>query len=585
MDNFMNYQASDSRELLSSFIECFMQSEDIAKDTRRALSIIAPLYNIAHVEGGVVVPKEHKSHLTEDVSNQWFTVECIEGIDDTKKAAILQALDHQDSITLQKNLEGDQAIATIRVFHSIDKPAWSDLQKHELQDYLNIMMIALSKSRLINMLKRSALIEPMTGLPNTAGFFSHVTNLMSEGQLAKFDAFYFNLKSFGLVNRRFGKNETDQIMIRYAEKVSDFAKEDEFVGRLGGDNFITLIRKEKTADFLRFIAGVETIGVIDGEEIPLIIQAVAGGKILDDQVVDAEEILGQCSMALQLAKNVEKVPYIFVTPELNSLVYQQKQIVQQFPAALANKEFKVFYQPKVDTENNSIVGAEALIRWFNGGRIIPPAEFVPIIEKDGSICQLDFYVLESVCSDIRSWLKNGIKPVRISTNFSRKNLSHPEFANKILQILEKYDVPREYIEVEITETTEEAENDLLISFMNHMHNEKIATAIDDFGTGYTSLNILSDFAVDVLKIDKSFIDRHTKSGKDSVVLSNVIKMAKELDMTIINEGVENWEQVDFLQGIGSTVVQGFLFDKPLPEESFRQRLLIGKYDISAPGQM
>ena len=585
MNNLQDFQATDSRVILSSFIECFMHSDDIMSGTRRALSLMAPYYDIAYVEGSVVVPKEHRNHLTADVKNQWFAAECTKELGEAEKASILQTLDQQDSVTLQMSLEGDHATATLRVCHGADKPAWSDQQKHELQDYLNIMMIALSKSRLINMLKKSSLIEPMTGLPNTAGFLVHASKLLSTGKLANYDAFYFNLKSFGLVNRRFGKNETDEIMLRYAEKVADFADEDEFIGRLGGDNFIALIRKEKSQDFLRFIAGVDTIGIIDGEEIPLIIQAVAGGQKLDDQVVDPEEVIGQCSMALQLAKNVEKVPYIFVTPELNSLVYQQKQIVQQFPAALANKEFKVFYQPKVDTENNSIVGAEALIRWFNGGKIIPPAEFVPIIEKDGSICQLDFYVLESVCNDIRSWLKNGIKPVRISTNFSRKNLSHPDFANKILQILEKYEVPREYIEVEITETTEESENELLINFMNQMHDEKIATAIDDFGTGYTSLNILSDFAVDVLKIDKSFIDRHTKSGKDSVVLSNVIKMAKELDMTIINEGVENWEQVDFLQGIGSTVVQGFLFDKPLPEESFRQRLRVGKYDFSSPNQM
>lgn len=567
-----------SRAMLSQFIACFMQQEDIPAATQKALSIIAPSYKIAYVEGAIVIPEDCKNRLSANVSNDWIPPES------SDKTDIINALDRQDCVILQSALDGDQAIATIRIYHTKENAPWDEAQKRDLTDYLNIMMLALSKSRLIEMLKKSSLIEPMTSLPNTAGFLAHAAKLRSAGQLAQYDAFYFNLKSFGLVNRRFGKNETDRIMIRYAQTLSAFTDGDEFVGRLGGDNFIALIRKEKAKDFLRFISGVETIGIIDGEEIPLVIQAVSGGLELNDQVSDAEEIIGQCGMALALAKNVEKVPYIFVTPELNSLVYQQKQIVQQFPAALANKEFKVFYQPKVDTANNAIVGAEALIRWFNGGRIIPPTEFVPIIEKDGSICQLDFYVLESVCNDIRSWLKNGIKPVRISTNFSRKNLSHPDFAEKILRILEKYDVPREYIEVEITETTEEAENELLINFMNHMHDEKIATAIDDFGTGYTSLNILSDFSVDVLKIDKSFIDRHTKSGKDNIVLSNVIKMAKELDMTIINEGVENWEQVDFLQGIGSTVVQGFLFDKPLPEESFRQRLRIGKYDITAPGQ-
>ena len=576
----LNRRVSDfagaPRNLLSQFIELLMRSEDLPATTQEAIALFAPYYGILCVEGKLECSDGPKGELHHAVENAWYAPA------DFNKESLLELIDVEDSISLTYQLEGDDSLALLRAYHGRDTAPWNNMQRQEITDFLNVLLLALSKSRLIDTLRRNALIEPATSLPNTAGFFSHANQLIELGELWKYNAFYFNLKSFGLVNRRFGKNETDRIMIRYANSLRAFVEEGECVARLGGDNFIALIRKEKTENFLNFIAGVETVGYIDGEEIPLVIKAVAGCLELDRSLEESEEIIGRCNMALQLAKNVEKVPYIFVTPELNSLVYQHKQIVQQFPTALANKEFKVFYQPKVDTANNMIVGAEALIRWFNDGRIIPPSEFVPVIEKDGSICQLDFYVLESVCHDIHNWMENGIKPVRISTNFSRRNLSHPDFAEHILNILKKYETPREYIEVEITESTEEAENELLINFMNAMHDEKIATAIDDFGTGYTSLNILSDFSVDVLKIDKSFIERHTRSEKDNVVLSNVVKMAKELDMTIINEGVENWEQVDFLQNIGSTVVQGFLFDKPLPEESFRQRLMLGKYDI-APG--
>lgn len=564
----------NDRTPLSTFIEALMNADALPHGAEKALALIAPSLCITRVESRMTIPSKESNASPEVFDHVWYDN------NNNHDESSLAGLDTVDAVHLTHRMEGDNAMLALTAYHGVYAPAWNPQERQNILDVLNILILAFSKSRLISTLRQKALMEPMTELPNAAGFIAHATRLQNKGLLSLYNAFYFNLKSFGLVNRRFGKDETDRIIVRYAKALQSFTEGDECVGRLGGDNFVALILKEKSSDFLRFIAGVETFGMIAGEEIPIVIQAVTGGLEIDGTVMAADEIIGKCGMALQVARNVERVPYVFVTPELNSLVYQQKQILEQFPAALANKEFKVFYQPKVDTKTNAIVGAEALIRWLNEGKIIPPSEFVPIIEKDGGICQLDFYVLENVCQDIRDWMANDIKPVRISTNFSRKNLSHPDFAERILALLKKYEVPREYIEVEITETTEETENGLLINFMNCMHDEKIATAIDDFGTGYTSLNVLSDFAVDVLKIDKSFIERHTKSEKDTVVLSNVVKMAKELDMTIINEGVENWEQVDFLQGLGSTVVQGFLFDKPLPEESFRQRLKLGRYDLT-----
>ena len=168
--------------------------------------------------------------------------------------------------------------------------------------------------------------------------------------------------------------------------------------------------------------------------------------------------------------------------------------------------------------------------------------------------------------------------MRVSTNFSRKNLADPGFSEKIRKILTAYNIPKELIEVEITETMSEEDNDRLRRFISDMHDSSIAMAIDDFGTGYSSLNILRDFSADVLKLDKSFIDGHTGTERDSVVVSNVAKMANELNMSVITEGVENWEQVNFLKSVNIDMVQGFLFDKPLPKEDFERRLRNKTYD-------
>jgi EAL domain-containing protein (putative c-di-GMP-specific phosphodiesterase class I) len=178
------------------------------------------------------------------------------------------------------------------------------------------------------------------------------------------------------------------------------------------------------------------------------------------------------------------------------------------------------------------------------------------------------------------WIEKGIEPVRVSVNFSRKHLDNPMLADEIIEIIDKYDVPRRYIEVEVTETMDEQEKGKLSVFMNRMRAANIMTAIDDFGTGYSSLEILRNYPIDVLKIDKSFIDDEEITENDSIVLSNIIKMAKELNMEVITEGVETWKQVEFLHKMECNLVQGFLFDKPMPVADFEDKIRMRRYDVS-----
>ncbi len=557
----MNYEETD--RAFSDFLRLIVKTENTLKVVDKAIGCIAPLYGIARVDAEFVVEESTLSFAPEHISETLY---------DSKKM-----FDGGDSVRLERTT-GESANAVIVAFREAGFPVWTEEQKGQILNIFGILTLAFARMRLIQRLRTVALTEPMTGLPNAAGFIDHLKKLQSFGTLTLYNGYYMNLKNFGLVNRRFGKDETDRIIIRYSEELAQFVDHEECVGRLGGDNFVALIRKSRTEEFLEYIKGVETYGVIDGEEIPIVIQAITGGVEINGPLDDVGSVIGQSAIALNVAKNFAKVPFMFATSEMNTSIFKQKQIGQAFPAALNAGEFKVFYQPKVDTDSNRIVGAEALVRWLNKGKIIPPADFLPVIEEDGSICKLDFYVFETVCQDLKRWQAEGIEPVRVSTNFSRKNLSDPGFADKIEELVHKYDVSKEFIEVEITETTDEAENGLLSKFMYTMHEKHIFTAIDDFGTGYSSLNILRDFPVDVLKLDKSFIDNHTNTDRDNVVLANVVKMAKELDMSVVTEGVERWDQVQFLKDINVNLVQGYLFDKPMPEETFKKRLKARVYE-------
>ena len=420
--------------------------------------------------------------------------------------------------------------------------------------------------------QKAAETDVMTGLPNAAGFRTFVNRLRAAGRLISYNAFYINLKSFGLINKQYGKQEADNIIVRFAELLLSYTGEDECAGRLSGDAFILLVHREKTDEVLKLTAGVNVRASVNGQEQMTTLQAVAGCLEIDDGEMDSEGIIGRCSTALNVARYEKHVPYLFSTPEMHSKAIHQKQILSVFAQALADGEFKPYYQPKVNTRSRTLAGAEALVRWERNGEVIAPGEFIPVLETGDSICLLDFSIFEQVCRDIRKWIDEGIEPVRISTNFSRRNLANPGFAEKIKGILEAYDIPKNYIEVEVTETISEEENDRLSRFIRDMHESSIAMAIDDFGTGYSSLNLLRDFSADVLKLDKSFIDGHTGTKRDSVVVSNVAKMANELDMSVITEGVEKWEQVEFLKSVNINMVQGFLFDKPLPKEEFEQRL-------------
>ena len=313
---------------------------------------------------------------------------------------------------------------------------WTDKEKIDLGIILDILFFHLGKCRLMNIVRRSFLSDFMTGLPNAAGYLDFAGNIQRNGKLMEYNAFYFNLKGFGLVNMKFGKDEADEILCRYSAILSDFILKDECVGRLGGDNFVALIRKERTHQFLNLIENIETYAFVAGHMITVNIPSVTGVYEIDEELKDKDygQLISRTSVALNAAKNVTKKPYMFLTKEMNQRVIRQKQIRAKFRPALMNGEFHVYYQPKVETDTYSVAGAEALVRWISGGKVISPGEFIPLIEEDGTVCDLDFYMLGRVCHDINIWKSQGIEPVRVSVNFSRKHLRNPDFPQQIIDM-------------------------------------------------------------------------------------------------------------------------------------------------------
>ena len=247
--------------------------------------------------------------------------------------------------------------------------------------------------------------------------------------------------------------------------------------------------------------------------------------------------------------------------------------------SIENKELFVVYQPKVSIKDNKLVGAEALVRWERNGRNYPPNEFIPICETNGFVRRIDFFVLNNVCKQIKQWIDEGIEPVKISINFSKLHFEKDDVAKRILHIINKWEVPHNLIEIEFTETSYTDKEEKLRTTLDILRRGNISSSIDDFGSGYSSLSMLQNLDFDIIKLDKSLIDTLISQEKSLKVVKNIVRMAKDLNMSVLAEGVESKIEHDILRDLNCDMIQGFLYDKPLSTEDFEKRLINKEYVI------
>ena len=249
------------------------------------------------------------------------------------------------------------------------------------------------------------------------------------------------------------------------------------------------------------------------------------------------------------------------------------EIAADAKRAIRNSEFKVYFQPKVSVSKDEIVGAEALVRWVKpDGTVVTPDSFIPFLEKNGYIVQIDFFVYEEVCRYLRRRLDNGESVVPVSVNVSRIHMLSNDFSSDIVEIVRRYGIDPSLIELELTESVFIANEDEAIKTLSALREKGFRVSIDDFGSGYSSLSLLKRMPVDVLKIDKGFFSGDHIEDKDGIVLSSVIDMADKMNIDIICEGIETEEQVDFLKHSNCDTAQGFFYAKPIPLADFEDML-------------
>ena len=473
---------------------------------------------------------------------------------------------------IQTYRTGENGMATIEIrakkSHKFTPP-----EQQAVKLISDDMFIILGRSRLMSAIHYASQTDTMTGAPNTAQLVHHSIELKAKNKLQNFSGLFLNLKNYKYINQSKTPAVGDMGITSFTRSVMAMCHDDEMIARLGGDNFFVLVKKENRDTFVKALSSMNvTVTVPHGPAIPLTIQSRIG--VYDIQPQDSmNEIMHCSSVALNETRLHPGNDVVYFTKKMLEDAYHEKEISSLFHEALRRKEYIVYYQPKVSVKDQKLCGCEALVRWMRNGQIIPPSEFLPILEKETSICLLDFYVFRKVCEDIRSWIDAGIEPVRVSSNFSRHHLGNPNLTEDILAIMKEYRIDSKYIEIELTETSNFEDKVAMQKFVNGLRQHGITVSIDDFGTGYSTFAAIKDLNVNVIKLDKSLLD-HIGDEKyhDEVVIKNMVNMINELHLEVVAEGVENSKQLDFLQNAKCSIIQGFIFDKPLSKEDFEKRL-------------
>ena len=428
--------------------------------------------------------------------------------------------------------------------------------------------IVISNNKKQKQLFEYAYIDPITKKGNIY-YFRKKGQEMLDKEKSKENQYLLvlDINKFKMINKAYGYKTGDTILNGIGEGLEKTLGKQSLICRYSNDYFAVLF--EYTEDIRKIVntlvKNIENLK-IDSNVYNLSVNM--GIYKLTDADTNISVAMDKAIIAHSASKGDVFDKFHIYDEKMEKELEKESKIEQEMYQALMNKEFKVYYQPKVYVQDEKLYGAEALVRWEHNGKMVPPSEFIPLFEKNKFILKLDVYVFEQVCSDMKKWKeKYGKEPV-ISVNVSREHFLDEHFLEKYMLIATKNGINTNKIDLEITESaTVEAGIDI-IEIMNKMKKLEFLISIDDFGTGYSSLSTLQDMPADILKIDKSFVDRIGKNEKN--MIDYILTMAKELKLTTIAEGVETKEQRDYLLEKECDIIQGYYYAKPMPEEEFEE---------------
>ena len=431
----------------------------------------------------------------------------------------------------------------------------------------------LARARMKNALEnRRHRFDPLTGLYREDTFESEAAARIAAQPAGTYLLACCDVDNFKAVNSQYGRTTGDFVLQQIGRIVTDFVDAyDGIACRVAADNFELLLPADTPALLPDLVSSLE--GVFKGRNIHLKLQLSIGRYLIDDKGISISEMTNNALLAKRTVKGRYNVSVAYFDDEMRRRSIEEQRIIGHMDYALAEGQFEVWLQPQYNHETGAMTGAEALVRWRSPEQdaMIPPNAFVPVFERNGFIYELDKYVWEQVCKLLRRWLDEGKEPLPVSVNVSRIDVLQDDFYERITGLVEAYAVPTELLRLEITESAFSFDTALIISMVKRLQERGFTIEIDDFGSGYSSFNVLKDVPADVLKLDMMFLSGEDRTGRSGNIIESVVRMAKWIGVQIIAEGVETREQADFLSSIGCSIVQGYLYDRPLPLAAFEEK--------------
>lgn len=454
--------------------------------------------------------------------------------------------------------------------------AWDFVQKpYQPIILLTRLKNAIYRSRyyLLNEMKFVYEHDTLTGLLNRSYYFLSVSKLLEDNPLTKFIMVRADIKSFQTYNAFWGETEGDNLIKYIGSLLESQVKYSNLCvsARISADVFsITLPHDNE-----KLMGGIQYITEkLSSYKQDFIVVPVFGLYLIDNLKESPQTMFEFASLAAKNCKIMNHSNYLFYTPKMSEKINQDQWVVNEMKSAFDNGEFEFFLQPKFSLITNELIGSEALIRWRHHEKgLLSPGVFIPVLEKNGFISKVDFFVWDGVCKLLRKWLDEGKKAQPISVNLSRLDFYNPNLVNFLKSLIKKYNIPIELLELEVTESAYMENPKIMEGCVKELQDAGFKILMDDFGSGYSSLNTLKDINIDILKIDMKFLEDDLTSKRSKYILTCVVEMAKKLNTPVIIEGVETENQVEFLKSIGCVFAQGYYYSKPIEVKEFEKLMV------------
>ena len=419
--------------------------------------------------------------------------------------------------------------------------------------------------------------DSITGLPGFEDFLSQAGAVVAcEDKQYLIGA--LDIADFHYINSECGYDTGDTVLHDIAEALTLFLPNMALCCRSHSDHFITIVCVENI-DSERVINEVQRLKNVLKDIISRTSKGISPNINVGIYYPEKGEknivaAVDKANIARRTCKGKFNLPCVVYSEHLMDIKENSAKILPIFDDSFRNEAIRVYLQPKISSETKKVTGAEALSRLVDSeGNVIPPSKFIAALEKTGKIVELDFYVLTFICKLIRKWIDQGLEPITVSFNLSRIHFYSQTVVDDICKLAEKYNVPPQYIEIEVTESVFFEASEMIVEKVNKLRDYGFKVSVDDFGTGYSSLSLIGVLPVDVVKLDKSFVKESLKSERGNELMKGLIRILSEIHLDIVCEGVETQEEENIVSSYGCNEIQGYLYDAPIPTDEFESKYI------------